>query len=130
MGILFFFNVLFFFFIAWETLRAILCVCLSSERPSETICYKHLNLYLAENKALHTGLPFEFNGTKRKNAFTYQTGIAVFFVFKNMFGTCILCKLCVFFGIWWDNSCMNCKAECIHISLQTALCIKLNKILF
>lgn len=41
-------------------LRAIL-LCLSSEWPSEAIYYKHFNLYLAENKALHTSLPFEFN---------------------------------------------------------------------
>lgn len=31
-----------------------ICVCLSSEWPSEAIYYKHFNLYLAENKTLHT----------------------------------------------------------------------------
>ncbi len=38
------------------------CVRLSGERPSEAVNYKNFNLYLAESKTLHTGLPFEFNG--------------------------------------------------------------------
>lgn len=29
--------------------------------------------------------------------------------------------------IWWEDSCTNCKVECIHISLQSALWIKRNK---
>lgn len=85
-----------------ETLRAIL-LCLfvfsSSKWPPEAIYYKHVNLYLAENKALHTCLPFEFSGTikqKGSRLLLIGTGIAVFFVFRNMLKHVYLVH-CVYF---------------------------------
>lgn len=95
---------------------------LSTKKPSGAVQYPHFNLYVARK----LGLPSDYNSIFNKK----EVGFYCFLCVQDMLIHVYLVNFVYFWGTWWEDSCMNCKAECIHISLQTALWIKQNKILF